>query len=225
MRLSAAAPRFTPTGQRVCPTLDLGDGPGAGCQGSQCRSVVCRAAAGVRSAGRALPVSASRLRLSAPSGRAASVTCTELARLTSADQQARRAWRLPVLARRLRVYRSPTAAGRSPPRTPRAGRRRPGGRGADAAAASGVRCCYRNGRRCPDSRCPPRTLPQPSGIRCYGKRPSGRRPLVGCSQRHHARSTWWASRLRSCSRTKVMAGRSSASASSPVSPPSRRPLT
>ncbi len=57
-------------------------------------------------------------------------------------------------------------------------------------------------------RWPPRTPPQPAGVRGYRKWSPGRRPLVGCSHRHHARRTCRASRWRSCSRTYVMAGRS-----------------
>jgi hypothetical protein len=59
-----------------------------------------------------------------------------------------------------------------------------------------------------------RILPQPAGVRCYRKRSPARCPLVGCSHRRQARRSCRASRSRSCSRTEVMAGRSSARASS-----------
>jgi hypothetical protein len=45
-----------------------------------------------------------------------------------------------------------------------------------------------------------RTLPQPVSVRGYRKRSPGRRPLVGCSHRRHARPSCRASRSRSCSR-------------------------
>jgi hypothetical protein len=90
----------------------------------------------------------------------------------------------------------------------------------------GVRCpaAPRNRGRVSGRHCPPRTLPQPAGVRYNRNRLPGRRRLVGCSQRRKARHTCQPSRWRSCSRTYVMAGRFNARASSPISPPSLRPL-
>jgi hypothetical protein len=49
-------------------------------------------------------------------------------------------------------------------------------------------------------RCPPRTLPQPAGVRCYRNRSPGRHRLPGCSHRRCAWPTCLASRWRSYSR-------------------------
>ena len=67
----------------------------------------------------------------------------------------------------------------------------------------GARCprCWRGCGRCPDGWCPPRTLPQSAGVRCYRKWSPDRRPPVGCSHRRQARRSCRASRSRSCLRT------------------------
>jgi hypothetical protein len=49
--------------------------------------------------------------------------------------------------------------------------------------ASAVHRCVRNHRRCPDSRCPPGTLPQAAGVGGYRNRSPARRPLEGCRHR------------------------------------------
>jgi hypothetical protein len=49
-----------------------------------------------------------------------------------------------------------------------------------SAAASGTTVGVRTVDRCPDGWCPPRTPPQPAGVRCYRKRSPGRRRLDGC---------------------------------------------
>jgi hypothetical protein len=56
-------------------------------------------------------------------------------------------------------------------------------------------------RWCPDGRCPPRTPPQPAGVRGYRNRSSGRRPLDGCRHRRDARASWRCSRSPSWPRT------------------------
>jgi hypothetical protein len=76
----------------------------------------------------------------------------------------------------------------------------------DTADAVAVRC-RRNRGQCPDGWpvpdgwCPPRTLPQLVGVRCYRNRSPGRRPLHGCRHCRYARVSWRWSRSPSCART------------------------
>jgi hypothetical protein len=155
--------------------------------------------AGVRSAGAGrLPVSGRPPPVSARPDSRYPPAASTWAHVTSADEQAQP-------ARRCRGAGTAAAGGPPPSCRSRPGSRTPrplSGVAAepDTADAVAVRC-FRNRGRCPDGWCPPRTLPQPAGVRGYKNRSSGRRPLDGCRHRRYARASWRPSRLPSWART------------------------
>jgi hypothetical protein len=67
--------------------------------------------------------------------------------------------------------------------------------------ASAVHRCVRTPRPVSGRRCPPGTLPQSAGVRCYRNRSPARRPLEGCRYRRDAWASWRPSRSPSWRRT------------------------
>jgi hypothetical protein len=151
--------------------------------GSPRASGVRQAAAGVRASGPPVPAGCVDL-ASRDQHRRASPTCTRCRRKGVAAA-------------------GPPPSGHSRPPRPVSGRLRHWTLRTPwlSAAASRTTADVRTVGRCPDGWCPPRTLPQPAGVRGYRNRSPGRRPLAWRRHRGYARASWRWSRSPSWART------------------------